>query len=603
MVKGPPLRGLLKKRRKKGRKKRRGEAILVIIIITLALGSHGDEVKIRGATFEETNGLQAFKIIGKLHPHSRVLAVKMVIKIEDKIQQVKDFEEALGCGFIHPSNITSGLHFAQRCGLPHKGQDGGPAKCDPRSANPCCSESHYCGSTDAHCMCDKCFDFRQPQCDEAAQLRLELEAVLDVFTKEGAMATRSWGDFTGSILGILNFFLGRNTEGKLHHVQKSLELVVDEVDANRVHGLQVEEAIKNMTTFTNRLQKRERDLEHRMQVTEIWNKISRNGEAILAVLGDALHHRLSVKVLAMIDLQEIWGQMKEAAKARGEDLAFSDWQTLLMLPVSFYGKKGEVGLLLLVPSVQKNTRPMRLYRFDASPLYLNGTFFQVEEEDRYLAVDADDGSISYTREELDRCAIVGDNHFCSGSYVRVNGGQAEGYESCLMNLYRQFFATAAKRCMIRARPATEMAWSLEQSHFVIALEKKAIISVKCDGDFYRKSALLEPGMYKMKLDKNCQAFGGTFSAFSNGQDENPTTLVVYLNQSHVTDITSITKWDAEDALQITYPTAVEDARKEVEEELWSGGFSTKDIIFMACGAVALLAIAIVVIIVVFKTKK
>ena len=47
-----------------------------------------------------------------------------------------------------------GSGYGARCGISHR------ADCDSSGANPCCSKHGYCGSTDEHCKCDECFDFR-----------------------------------------------------------------------------------------------------------------------------------------------------------------------------------------------------------------------------------------------------------------------------------------------------------------------------------------------------------------------------------------------------------------------------------------------------------
>ena len=47
-----------------------------------------------------------------------------------------------------------------QCGPNNPLDDGSPAKCDPNGDAFCCSEWGFCGSTDSHCKCDKCVDFR-----------------------------------------------------------------------------------------------------------------------------------------------------------------------------------------------------------------------------------------------------------------------------------------------------------------------------------------------------------------------------------------------------------------------------------------------------------
>ncbi|CAH1247884.1 Hypp8046 [Branchiostoma lanceolatum] len=47
-----------------------------------------------------------------------------------------------------------------RCGDNFKGRGGNPGQCDPSSVLPCCSTSGWCGGSDAHCRCSGCADFR-----------------------------------------------------------------------------------------------------------------------------------------------------------------------------------------------------------------------------------------------------------------------------------------------------------------------------------------------------------------------------------------------------------------------------------------------------------
>ncbi|XP_077981855.1 macrophage mannose receptor 1-like [Glandiceps talaboti] len=49
-----------------------------------------------------------------------------------------------------------------RCGPNYPLEDGSPAQCDPDSDYPCCSTADYCGITAAHCDCDGCIDYRDP---------------------------------------------------------------------------------------------------------------------------------------------------------------------------------------------------------------------------------------------------------------------------------------------------------------------------------------------------------------------------------------------------------------------------------------------------------
>lgn len=46
------------------------------------------------------------------------------------------------------------------CGENYPLSDGSPAWCNPSGEAYCCSEWGFCGSSEAHCNCEKCIDFR-----------------------------------------------------------------------------------------------------------------------------------------------------------------------------------------------------------------------------------------------------------------------------------------------------------------------------------------------------------------------------------------------------------------------------------------------------------
>ena len=48
----------------------------------------------------------------------------------------------------------------RRCGSNFYAPNGEVAKCDPHGIYPCCSNYHYCGSSDAYCECGGCLDYR-----------------------------------------------------------------------------------------------------------------------------------------------------------------------------------------------------------------------------------------------------------------------------------------------------------------------------------------------------------------------------------------------------------------------------------------------------------
>lgn len=56
---------------------------------------------------------------------------------------------------------SDGPDKSGRCGEEAPKINGQTPQCDPSSANPCCSEWGFCGSSTGHCSCPKCVDYRK----------------------------------------------------------------------------------------------------------------------------------------------------------------------------------------------------------------------------------------------------------------------------------------------------------------------------------------------------------------------------------------------------------------------------------------------------------
>ena len=57
-------------------------------------------------------------------------------------------------------SATSKVRVDGKCGASFPLSDGSPAECNVASNDYCCSEWGFCGSTDLHCTCEKCVNYR-----------------------------------------------------------------------------------------------------------------------------------------------------------------------------------------------------------------------------------------------------------------------------------------------------------------------------------------------------------------------------------------------------------------------------------------------------------
>ena len=57
-------------------------------------------------------------------------------------------------------SAASKVRVDGKCGESFPLADGSPAECNVASNDYCCSEWGFCGSTDLHCKCKKCVNYR-----------------------------------------------------------------------------------------------------------------------------------------------------------------------------------------------------------------------------------------------------------------------------------------------------------------------------------------------------------------------------------------------------------------------------------------------------------
>jgi len=64
------------------------------------------------------------------------------------------------CVNYRPVNLLGTVRSDRRCGKEFPLEDGSPSECDGTSGNHCCSSHGYCGPGPEHCECPGCVDFR-----------------------------------------------------------------------------------------------------------------------------------------------------------------------------------------------------------------------------------------------------------------------------------------------------------------------------------------------------------------------------------------------------------------------------------------------------------
>ena len=98
----------------------------------------------------------------------------------------------------------------------------------------------------------------------------------------------------------------------------------------------------------------------------MWQEIGGHAKLVLDVLQSAVHHRLSASVAGLAPMAELWMKFSENVTARGEKLGFQHWQHLLGMKVAWRSEGGIVNILVLAPTIMRNSRPLRLLQLESS---------------------------------------------------------------------------------------------------------------------------------------------------------------------------------------------------------------------------------------------
>jgi len=88
--------------------------------------------------------------------------------------------------------ITDKVRSDSRCGSEFPLEDGTPSQCDGCSSNFCCSKFGFCGSSNEHCSCPECVDYRsEEEKAEAESVESQVEWVEGKWRSDGSCGPKN----------------------------------------------------------------------------------------------------------------------------------------------------------------------------------------------------------------------------------------------------------------------------------------------------------------------------------------------------------------------------------------------------------------------------
>ena len=340
------------------------------------------------------------------------------------------------------------------------------------------------------------------------QLQAEIDSMESYaqFSVDNPKSKRSFLDYilpgAGLVVGLGNTFLELNTRSRLGSVEEKLEAVikVEDQQADVIGDL-----TKNMVdvgqqvdflgsqVFTSHVVRGFDHLKHVYGVTK-------------SVMGHAIHHQLSPAASEIWNMQDVYDEVvKELAKS-GRRPAFKQWQSMLSMPVNWYGTpSGDFHIVLQIPTVPKaSVTPMNLFQSIPGPLYVNDTFIQFTARDDFIAQDPATGELSsLSKLEVEKgCTNIGTQFYCHSPLVKSQNGK---FSTCLTSLFVSDFTQVARQCIAHAMPLVDSVFPAGNNTFYILGQKPDNVFVHCDGGAVTKTLHIPKGLSKLTIRSGCRA--------------------------------------------------------------------------------------------------
>ena len=409
------------------------------------------------ATIEPSHGGWSFFHIGTLHPESSSQLVSFIVHVPDYISQGYEYQDSIRAAV---GNSSSFLYT------------------------------------------------KEVKKIDQYLLRAEIESMSSYakFSVDNQCKKRSLLDYVlpgaGIVLGIGNTFLELDTRRRLNSVEEKQEAIIKAEDQQKDV---ITDNTKNVRTVGAQVNKLSSEV-FVSHVTRGYDHLKRVYGIVKSVMGQAIHNQLSPAASEIWNMQEVYNDVvKELAKS-GRRPAFKHWQSMLSMPVNWYGSpSGDFHIVLQIPTVHKSFEAsMNLFQSVPGPVFVNNTFIQFSAKDDFVAHNPATGELaSLTKLELEKgCTNIGTQFYCHNPLVKSQNGKLS---TCLTSLYVQDFSQVARQCVAHAMPLVDSVFPSANNSFLILSQKADNVFVHCNGGAVTQTLHIPKGLSKMTIRNRCHA--------------------------------------------------------------------------------------------------
>jgi hypothetical protein len=223
---------------------------------------------------------------------------------------------------------------------------------------------------------------------------------------------------------------------------------------------------------------------------------------LLAVMQEALHHRLALAYLDGPTLRKIFNQAKFRARQVNCVLLIRQPSDLFQLELSYTYDGRQLLLMLHIP-ISPAESTMRLYRLHRFPLpFSNDTFLIPAVEEHLLGISNANHrfAVQYALGDLAGCHKMGRTYLCERNGMLFKYPE----DTCLGSLYQQKYELARELCTFNVEKAREFVRQLKDNWYLVFSEVHLTVPMVCANNTYSELHI-KAGASKFHLSAGCTA--------------------------------------------------------------------------------------------------
>ena len=398
-----------------------------------------------------------------------------------------------------------------------------------------------------------------------AEKRLDLD--MRVFQTRDNRQQRDVFGVLGGMVGLFNLWQTRNIQRLEESTRRAL----------RTTALQVDSLIGSLNQQRRTLLSLQKELrekkayELKQELALDWLELESHLLAFSDLAQTLIHGKLNRGLFRLIDMDETWHKFVAHQLRLDRLVPFEFHYQLLGCPTTFWTKDNWINLVIHIPTIQKEHRPLGLFRPKWNPVLREGIAYHLQLPDSPLLARTSEGYWATDEKEIGECFKVAKTHYCMGKTIPL----ADSRGSCLSALWEGRWETVKARCPMTAQKALPGAWTTARNKVAIYSPNNTLLLTQCkDGKAAHRQI---QGYVLVSLMEGCQAAMSGLRIIGPSNETDRVLETVEVKPEDWSKVMPVMDRDVE----ISIPQPVQSVFEKIQDQMAEGEDHTFPLVIIA----------------------